>query len=91
MARFGDGLALGPDLSKAAASAVEQALAPLSAAPDLVCVFGAGGLACWEGCCAGSEMLEAINNPRQRAVLTMFFSPILGTGRCGTDISLSVL
>ncbi|RKS72033.1 small ligand-binding sensory domain FIST [Actinomadura pelletieri DSM 43383] len=39
MARFGDGLALGPDLSKAAASAVEQALAPLSAAPDLVCVF----------------------------------------------------
>jgi small ligand-binding sensory domain FIST len=39
MARFGDGLALGPDLSSAAAEAVEQALAPLSAAPDLVCVF----------------------------------------------------
>jgi small ligand-binding sensory domain FIST len=42
MARFGDGLALGPDLSSAAASAVEQALAPLSAAPDLVCVFVTG-------------------------------------------------
>lgn len=42
MARFGDGLALGPDLSSAAVSAVEQALAPLSAAPDLVCVFISG-------------------------------------------------
>jgi small ligand-binding sensory domain FIST len=42
MARFGDGLALGPDLSSAAAEAVEQALAPLSAAPDLVCVFVTG-------------------------------------------------
>ncbi|NDU76168.1 histidine kinase [Actinomadura sp. DSM 109109] len=42
MARFGDGLALGPDLSSAAAKAVEQALAPLSAAPDLVCVFVTG-------------------------------------------------
>ncbi|WP_242900937.1 FIST signal transduction protein [Actinomadura terrae] len=42
MARFGDGLALGPDLTSAAGSAVEQALAPLSAAPDLVCVFVRG-------------------------------------------------
>ncbi|MFB4296050.1 FIST N-terminal domain-containing protein [Actinomadura sp. NTSP31] len=42
MARFGDGLALGPDLSSAAVSAVEQALAPLSAPPDLVCVFISG-------------------------------------------------
>ncbi|WP_067822249.1 FIST signal transduction protein [Actinomadura kijaniata] len=42
MARFGDGLALGPDLASAARSAVEQALAPLDAAPDLVCVFVAG-------------------------------------------------
>ncbi len=42
MARFGDGLALGPDLSSAAASAVEQALARSSAAPDLVCVFVTG-------------------------------------------------
>ncbi|MDL4772289.1 MULTISPECIES: FIST signal transduction protein [Thermomonosporaceae] len=42
MARFGDGLALGPDLSSAAESAVEQALAPLSAPADLVCVFVSG-------------------------------------------------
>lgn len=39
MARFGDGLALGPDLLSAAESAVGQALAPLTARPDLVCVF----------------------------------------------------
>ena len=39
MARFGDGLALGPDLIGAAESAVKQALEPLSAPPDLVCVF----------------------------------------------------
>ncbi|RSN70692.1 MULTISPECIES: FIST signal transduction protein [Actinomadura] len=42
MARFGDGLAVGPDLSSAAVTAVEEALAPLSAAPDLVCVFISG-------------------------------------------------
>ncbi|GAA2604493.1 FIST N-terminal domain-containing protein [Actinomadura fulvescens] len=39
MARFGDGLALGPDLPNAAESAVKQALSPLEAPPDLVCVF----------------------------------------------------
>ncbi|TNY35456.1 FIST signal transduction protein [Thermomonospora catenispora] len=39
MARFGDGLALGPDLVGAAESSVRQALAPLTAPPDLVCVF----------------------------------------------------
>ncbi|MFF5260732.1 FIST N-terminal domain-containing protein [Actinomadura viridis] len=39
MTRFGDGLALGPDLTSAARTAVEKALAPLSAPPDLVCVF----------------------------------------------------
>lgn len=42
MARFGDGLAVGPDLAGAARQAVEQALAPLDGAPDLVCVFVSG-------------------------------------------------
>lgn len=42
MARFGDGLAVGPDLEHAAESAVSQALAPLDGAPDLVCVFICG-------------------------------------------------
>jgi small ligand-binding sensory domain FIST len=39
MVRFGDGLALGPDLTEAARTAVGKALAPLTAPPDLVCVF----------------------------------------------------
>jgi small ligand-binding sensory domain FIST len=43
MARFGDGLAFGPDLLTAAEDAVAQAVAPLEAEPDLVCVFVSGG------------------------------------------------
>ena len=39
MTRFGAGLALGADLPAAARDAVGRALAPLSAPPDLVCVF----------------------------------------------------
>ncbi|MGI8330632.1 FIST signal transduction protein [Actinomadura scrupuli] len=42
MARFGDGLALGPDLLSAAESAVRQAVAPLTGRPDLLCVFVTG-------------------------------------------------
>ncbi len=41
--RFGDGLAVGPDLAAAAESAVTQALAPLCGQhPDLLCVFVCG-------------------------------------------------
>jgi small ligand-binding sensory domain FIST len=41
--RFGDGLAVGPDLAAAAESAVSQALVPLHGQrPDLVCVFVCG-------------------------------------------------
>ncbi len=41
--RFGDGLALGPDLAAAAESAVAQALVPLRGQrPDLLCVFVCG-------------------------------------------------
>ncbi|MGH3897784.1 MAG: FIST signal transduction protein [Pseudonocardiaceae bacterium] len=41
--RFGDGLAVGPDLVAAAESAVRQALAPLHGQrPDLLCVFVCG-------------------------------------------------
>ncbi len=43
--RFGDGLAIGPDLEGAAEVALAQALAPLAgAAPDLLCVFVAAGV-----------------------------------------------
>ncbi|HEY2764621.1 MAG TPA: FIST N-terminal domain-containing protein [Pseudonocardiaceae bacterium] len=38
--RFGDGLAVGPDLVRSAESAVQQAIAPLAGQrPDLLCVF----------------------------------------------------
>jgi hypothetical protein len=40
MVRFGDGLAVGPDLVRAAESAVRQATEPLGGRPpDLLCVF----------------------------------------------------
>jgi small ligand-binding sensory domain FIST len=43
--RFGDGLAIGPDLEGAAEVALAQALAPLDgSAPDLLCVFVAAGV-----------------------------------------------
>ncbi|HEX2288788.1 MAG TPA: hypothetical protein VHH53_00985 [Pseudonocardiaceae bacterium] len=41
--RFGDGLAVGPDLTAAAESAVTQALAPLHGQrPGLLCMFVCG-------------------------------------------------
>lgn len=42
MARFGDGVATGPDLLGAAETAVKQAIAPLDRRPDLACVFVCG-------------------------------------------------
>jgi small ligand-binding sensory domain FIST len=42
VARFGDGLAIGPDLVGAAESAVRQAVADLERRPDLLCVFVSG-------------------------------------------------
>ena len=42
MARFGDGVATGPDLLGAADTAVKQAIAPLDRRPDLACVFVCG-------------------------------------------------
>ncbi|WP_067799906.1 FIST signal transduction protein [Actinomadura formosensis] len=77
MARFGDGLALGPDLSSAATSAVEQALAPLSAAPDLVCVFVTGD--------DPDEIEAAVLAAEQAAGPTMLLgcsaSGVIGAGR----------
>lgn len=41
--RFGDGLAVGPDLTRCAESAVQQAVAPLGGQrPDVLCVFVSG-------------------------------------------------
>ena len=45
LCRFGDGLAIGPDLEGAAEVALAQALGPLDGRPpDLVCVFVAAGM-----------------------------------------------
>jgi small ligand-binding sensory domain FIST len=42
VARFGDGVATGPNLLGAAETAVKQAVAPLDRRPDLACVFVCG-------------------------------------------------
>jgi small ligand-binding sensory domain FIST len=42
VARFGDGVAVGPDLLSAAESAAKQATASLDQRPDLACVFVSG-------------------------------------------------
>jgi small ligand-binding sensory domain FIST len=60
--RFGDGLAIGPDLEGAAEVALAQALAPLDdVAPDLVCVFVAAGLPAARGAveAAGRRVMES--------------------------------
>jgi small ligand-binding sensory domain FIST len=60
--RFGDGVAIGPDLEGAAEVALAQALLPLDGArPDLVCVFVAAGLPARSGAveAAGRRVMEA--------------------------------
>lgn len=60
--RFGDGLAVGPDLEGAAEVALAQALIPLDGrAPDLVCVFVADGLPARSGAveAAGRRVMAA--------------------------------
>lgn len=60
--RFGEGLAIGPDLEGAAEVALARALAPLDGtAPDLVCVFVAAGVPARPGSveAAGRRVMEA--------------------------------
>jgi small ligand-binding sensory domain FIST len=60
--RFGDGLAIGPDLEGAAEVALAQALGPLDGvAPDLVCVFVAAGVPARHDAveAAGRRVMEA--------------------------------
>ncbi|MFD0685093.1 FIST signal transduction protein [Actinomadura fibrosa] len=77
MARFGDGLALGPDLSEAAADAVEQALAPLSAPPDLVCVFVTGD----DPDAIAAAARRAADAARGAVVVGCSASGVIGAGR----------
>ena len=55
MARFGDGVATGPDLLGAAETAVKQATAPLDRRPDLACVF-----VCGDACRMARDVDEAL-------------------------------
>ncbi|MCW2915946.1 MAG: hypothetical protein JWN52_4014 [Actinomycetia bacterium] len=83
MARFGDGLALGPDLLSAAESAVRQAVAPLAGRPDLVCVFVTGD--------DPDEVEEAARRAmavaNARAVLGCSASGVIGGGRGVEEVS----
>lgn len=71
MARFGDGLALGPDLAAAAESAVGQAVAPLDGPPDLVLVF----------VCAQTP--ETVEHAARRAMEVAGTPNVIGCGACG--------
>ncbi len=71
MARFGDGLAVGPDLIAAADSAVAQARAPLDGPPDLVCVF------------VCSQSPEAIEAAARRAMEIAGTPNVIGCGAPG--------
>lgn len=71
MARFGDGLAMGPDLVTSAESAVTQALAPLDGPPDLVFVFICG------------EDPEAVETAGRRAMDIAGTSNVIGCSATG--------
>ena len=88
VARFGDGLAVDTDLARAAERAVEQAVAPLGGAPDLVCVFASPGVAAAGG--PPSETARALEAAGRRvarlcsgaAVVGCSAPAVIGDGRC---------
>jgi small ligand-binding sensory domain FIST len=71
VARFGDGLAVGPDLVAAADSAVTQAQAPLDGPPDLVLVF------------VCSQSTEAVERAARRAMEVAGTANVIGCGAPG--------
>ncbi|GLZ10043.1 hypothetical protein Acsp04_02780 [Actinomadura sp. NBRC 104425] len=77
MTRFGDGLALGPDLSAAAESAVEQAIAPLDGRPDLLCLFVSGP----DPSEAAEAAHRAMRGAGARVVVGCSASGVIGGGR----------
>jgi small ligand-binding sensory domain FIST len=76
--RFGDGLAVGPDLAVAAESAVMQALVPLRGQrPDLVCVFVCGG----DPAMVESAGTRAMEVAGARTTLGCSAGGVIGAGR----------
>ncbi|WP_019630001.1 FIST signal transduction protein [Actinomadura atramentaria] len=81
MARFGDGLAVGPDLTAAAEVAVRQAVDGLDGPPDLLFVFVSGG----EDAGGGDRVAEAARRAAAvagaRVVLGCSSGGVIGDGR----------
>jgi small ligand-binding sensory domain FIST len=76
--RFGDGLAIGPDLEGAAEVALAHALAPLAgSAPDLLCVFVAAGVP------ARSGLVEAAARQVMTASGALMTIGATAAGVCG--------
>jgi small ligand-binding sensory domain FIST len=76
--RFGDGLAVGPDLAAAAESAVTQALAPLRGQrPDLLCLFVCGD----DPAMVESAGVHAMEVAGARATLGCSAGGVIGAGR----------
>ncbi|MFL6055619.1 MAG: FIST N-terminal domain-containing protein [Actinoallomurus sp.] len=71
MARFGDGLAVGPDLIGAAESAVMQAVAPLDGPPDLLFVF------------VSAPSPDAVEPAARRAIEVAGTPNVIGCGASG--------
>ncbi|NMI01965.1 histidine kinase [Pseudonocardia sp. K10HN5] len=85
--RFGDGLAVGPDLRGAAEVAVAQALAPLGGAtPDLLCVFVAGGGRGADGDAAAQAGLRAMELGGARTTIGATAGGVIGDGRGVEDV-----
>ncbi|MFC5996389.1 FIST N-terminal domain-containing protein [Pseudonocardia hispaniensis] len=75
--RFGDGLAVGPDLRGAAEVAVTQALGPLAGArPDLLCVF-----VCGSGDDAAAAGLRVMELAGARTAIGATAGGVIGDGR----------
>ncbi|HEY6422468.1 MAG TPA: FIST N-terminal domain-containing protein [Pseudonocardiaceae bacterium] len=85
-ARFGDGLAVGPDLARAAESAITQAIAPLSGQrPDLLCVFVCGD----DPEAVESAGIRAMDVAGARTTLGCSAGGVIGAGRA-VEIELAV-
>ncbi|MGH4013106.1 MAG: FIST signal transduction protein [Pseudonocardiaceae bacterium] len=76
--RFGDGLAVGPDLTRSATAAVEQAIAPLAGQrPDLLCVFVCGD----DPAAVEAAGTRAMDVAGARTTLGCSAGGVLGAGR----------
>lgn len=85
MARFADGLAVGPDLVHAAESAVSQAVRALGQRPDLLCVFVSGD----DPDDVQVAGLRAIEASEARAAIGCSASGVIGGGR-GIELTSAV-